>query len=335
VAWEFVTNCCALLLLDSAFYFVQITTLQLCVRSMQGVEETRGPLTPDELGRLRQEVVAYISDRSPKASLSHGGSMLYIRAAFQTFKSICSAVPVATPKTLSHSGAPAATQVGELGIDAPSTENSGGAGGEATPENAPQSIGVVKLQDENRKLRLQVQQRDNEINILVSLLKKQTAHMSPHCPDSSGPEGGGEKDTTGAWRAGAEKGKSLLSQDGSAAGGERGARGGGSHGVATMCSKISRDAELSQQKSMPRGATSAEHSVCSQGAGAGAFQGSSNIGDRHGESGYGGSGGSASSVDLTDLSILRDRNRAFELFRKSYRRNAAIEDHKLVRRGIF
>jgi hypothetical protein len=36
-------------------------------------------------------------------------------------------------------------------------------------------------------------------------------------------------------------------------------------------------------------------------------------------------------VALLDGRLLKDRSAAFELFRKSYKRNAAIEDNKAVR----
>jgi len=49
-------------------------------------------------------------------------------------------------------------------------------------------------------------------------------------------------------------------------------------------------------------------------------------------------GGAAADVDMAtmvDTELLRDRNKAFELFRKSYRRNEAIEENKQILKDKF
>ena len=42
-------------------------------------------------------------------------------------------------------------------------------------------------------------------------------------------------------------------------------------------------------------------------------------------------GVAAAQAALLDVAVLKDRSKAFDLFRRSYRRNQAIEDNKAVR----
>lgn len=65
---------------------LEIKDLKEEIRMLRGGEEERGPLTPDELNRMRETIVAYCGDPSPEAALSIGGNMMFIRAAFQAFK---------------------------------------------------------------------------------------------------------------------------------------------------------------------------------------------------------------------------------------------------------
>lgn len=51
------------------------------VRMLKGGGPERGPLTPDELQRLAQQVKMYCADDSPDASLSLAGDMMFIRAS--------------------------------------------------------------------------------------------------------------------------------------------------------------------------------------------------------------------------------------------------------------
>lgn len=174
---------------------------------MQGEEEPRGPLTEGERERLEAAVRAYVDDRDPDAALPLRPSMLEMRAALAAFKAVCleRGAAVAT-------GAP-----------------------EAAPAAAAPNKGVGALQDEAARLRLQVQQRDTEIAILVNMLKKR------------GPPGM----------------------------------------QAAAAAPTPPPAEAAAP--VPPGAA------------------------------------------LLDVSVLRDRNQAFEVFRKSYHRNAAIEGNKAVR----
>ena len=54
------------------------------LRLLKGGGPERGPLTPDELERLRQQVIAYCSDPAPEASLSVAADMMWIRASKST-----------------------------------------------------------------------------------------------------------------------------------------------------------------------------------------------------------------------------------------------------------
>ena len=177
----------------------------------QGEEEPRGPLTEEERERLRGAVRAYVRDSDPGAALPLRPSMLEMRAALVAFKEVC----------LERSAS-------EVDAAAPAAAVATGAAAEAAPNK-----GVAALQDEAARLRLQVQQRDTEIAILVNMLKKRGPPGMAAAPPSAAPAPA---------LAPAEAGAALL-----------------------------------------------------------------------------------------DVGVLRDRNQAFEVFRKSYHRNAAIEGNKAVR----
>ena len=122
----------------------KVRDLQNEVRLLKGVEEDRGPLTQDELLRLKEKIVTYVEEPAG-AYLDLGGSMMFINAAIDIFKGLA--------------------------------KGKGGGGGSV--QGFPVPAGSVadteetqQLQEQLRKLKLQVQQRDNEINILVSMLKK-------------------------------------------------------------------------------------------------------------------------------------------------------------------
>jgi hypothetical protein len=48
---------------------------------LKGGAAQRGPLTPDELLRLRQQLLAFVADSRTGASLNLGGNMMMIRAS--------------------------------------------------------------------------------------------------------------------------------------------------------------------------------------------------------------------------------------------------------------
>ena len=62
-------------------------------RLLRGEAEERGPLTRDELSRLRAQVDAWLEEESPSAALELGGSMLHIRAALDMLRQSCRAGP--------------------------------------------------------------------------------------------------------------------------------------------------------------------------------------------------------------------------------------------------
>ncbi|KAF5843229.1 P-loop containing nucleoside triphosphate hydrolase protein [Dunaliella salina] len=240
----------------------EIRDLREEMRLVKGEAEDRGPLTPDEIKRLSEQVEAYCADNSPEATLNLGGSMLYIRAAFEAFRKLVRAGGV----------------VGPAGVSQKLLSGGGESGTAAGPDMAEQL----------RKLRLQVQQRDNEINILVGMLKRR---------DAAG--GGG----------------------GAAAGPAGGMMMGG--GLPALASAPNRP---------PLGAPPAA-GVPMAGAG------SNGVGQGWSAPPSESSGGSPSSnaaaaadpmSQLFNANLLADRNKAFELFRKSYRQNEVIEDNKAL-----
>ena len=76
---------------------------------LQGGEEARGPLTPNELARLRSSIEAFVMDPAPDATLNLGASMLFIKAGFDILKAM-----VRQGGTL---GAAANAKVGAVGGD--------------------------------------------------------------------------------------------------------------------------------------------------------------------------------------------------------------------------
>ena len=222
----------------------KVRDLQNEVRLLKGVEEDRGPLTQDELLRLKEKIVTYVEEPAG-AYLDLGGSMMFINAAIDIFKGL------AKGKGGGGGSVP--------GFPVP-------AGSVADTEETQQ------LQEQLRKLKLQVQQRDNEINILVSMLKK--------------------KGGSGVGKGAADR--ALLA--GPVAAGNGLPVGHGRSGV---------------------------------------------VGDAPAGSGDGKGGVALSAAEpgaedvLSNANLLADRNKAFELFRKSYRKNEVIEDNKALLKSKY
>ena len=238
----------------------------------------RGPITESERESISKLVHDYVSDPSPEAHLDLGASMMSITAAYQAFKELCQNTPVAGgPVQAPQPGNAAKNSVGApLGAAGAKSGSSGSnmAGSSAAAE-LPPNKGVQALQEENTKLRLQVQQRDNELSILVSMLKKREAVIQAAANTAAVPE---------------NSSSDTVMQPQPAGGESSGASGG----------------------------------VDASDAATGA-RSSDNSNDK------GDSGTLGQQAVLFDLNSLADRNRAFELFRKSYRRNEAIESSKMVR----
>ncbi|PNW88606.1 hypothetical protein CHLRE_01g036800v5 [Chlamydomonas reinhardtii] len=240
------------------------------VKMLRGEEEERGPLTPDELVRLQGQVETYVADNSPEASLNLGGSMMMIRAVFEVFKRLLrtGGFKMAGSGGAGGSGSGAGGGGGEPGT--PGRAGGAGEGGGGGGDSAG-------LQDQVRKLKLQVAQRDNEIGILVSMLKRREGAGAKAGPVLSSPSTSINGPPVPGMGAAA------------AAGGAGGGLGAGPSGV--------------------------------DGSGAGPGPGSA--------AAAGGGGGPADELAvLMNTNLLADRNKAFELFRKSYRQNEVIEENK-------
>mmetsp|Transcript_31029 Transcript_31029/g.80829 ORF Transcript_31029/g.80829 Transcript_31029/m.80829 type:complete len:928 (+) Transcript_31029:376-3159(+) len=282
----------------------EIRDLREEMRLVKGEAEDRGPLTPDEIKRLSEQVEAYCADNSPEATLNLGGSMLFIRAAFDAFRKLVRAGGV----------------VGPAGVSQKLLSGGGENGNAAGPDMAEQL----------RKLRLQVQQRDNEINILVGMLKRRDAAggAGGAAPGAAGGMmmGGGlpalaaapTRPTLGAPHAAGVPmagGGSNGVWGGAAAGGS-GQQAGVNGGGVSMGSSLA-----GSPKAGPYGQTQA-------GQGWSAPSNESLGGSPSSSS------SSAAAADpmsqLFNANLLADRNKAFELFRKSYRQNEVIEDNKAL-----
>ena len=185
---------------------------------------------------IKQQVQQYISDASSSAKLNVGSSMSYIRTAFQIFKTF-----VGNPKY---------------------------SGGSSVGEPAKPSGDAKALEEQCKKYKLQIQQRDNEISILVSMMKKRS--------DMEGLQ--------------------SLPQP-------------------KLRSSASGDAVLKSPAASP-----ARHRLKSPGGGKENVQ----------------KAGASDDMDvLANTNLLADRNKAFEIFRKSYRKSEVIEENKLLLKEKF
>ncbi|KAK9868874.1 hypothetical protein WJX84_006396 [Apatococcus fuscideae] len=132
------------------------------LRMLRGEGEDRGPLTADEIERVTTQARSYVEDPSPEATLSFGGSMLFINAAFRALKQAARGNLLVAAKGQS------------LGPPIP--------GSQALPKGPP----AVAAPQEIQQLTEQIRQRDSEIAILVGLVKKaQAAGFIPSSPATS------------------------------------------------------------------------------------------------------------------------------------------------------
>ncbi|XP_073248269.1 kinesin-like protein KIF6 [Porites lutea] len=126
-------------------------------------QEYTGDLTEDEMDRLRRVVKSYLEDADPEAALSVGADMRKINYCFQLLK----------------------THVLDKGKKNPSPP----------PQRTPANDGsfdssYLGNQTELNKLKELIRQRDNEINILVGMLKKEkkrTADLEMSARHGGGP----------------------------------------------------------------------------------------------------------------------------------------------------
>ena len=208
------------------------------VRMLRGGDE-RGPLTGEEQQHVAKMVEAFCKDPDPAAALNLGGSMEFIRGAFHAFKGMVRSLTGGTGDV------PERGSVGQAAAGPSKTEPERGEG-QGGSDAQPGGAEMVK------KLRLQLQERDHEINILVNMLTKRDAAAA----------------TKGAEAAPPALARPLA--------------------------------------------------VSSEPAGGGAAHPQAQVPDA-----------------LIDPAVLADRGRAFELFRKSYRKNEAIEDNKALLKGKY
>ncbi|DBA74016.1 TPA: hypothetical protein ACH3X1_010839 [Trebouxia sp. C0004] len=265
----------------------EIRDLKDEIRLLKGEGGDSGPLTPDELARLQSQLDAWVSDSAPGAVLELGGSMLHIRAALDMLK-----------KSVRQGGG-----------------RKLGGGKDSDGGDAPEQL---------RKLQLQVQQRDNEINILVSLLKKREAAMAlnvapalqsgpalnPHLPlavaqpafsTSYGPPA-----LTSTLNPSAPF--SLTNAEPASSSGVAEPHYGSS--TSNMLPLNSSSVQLPGQLPGSRITATENHRSNSTSA-PGGQQGLEPAG-------------------LLDTSVLADRGKAFDLFRRSYRKNEVIEENKAL-----
>ena len=191
-------------------------------------------------------MVDYIRDPAPESALNLGGSIVFIKAAFEAFKAMVKEAMQGRP-------------VEALGAPAPSTGAGAAPGKDGSTE-------VASLKEQLKQLKVQLQQRDREIEIMVGMLSKREQQQQ---------QAGAAAAAAAAAAPAPRPAAALLA--GAAA------------------------------QPRPPSATS--------------------------------SGGTASSPStsgpddlaaLADPSILADRTRAFELFRKSYRKTEVIEENKAL-----
>eukprot|EP00873_Tetraselmis_striata_P011712 jgi/Tetstr1/431976/TSEL_021453.t1 len=247
----------------------EIKDLKEEIRIINGGEEERGPLTPDELERMRGTIIAFCQDPHPDAVLSVGGTMMFIKAAFQIFKDLAN-------------------------------KGGGGGGGGSGGGGAGGGGGGGEDSETMRKLKLQVQHRDNEIGILVSMLKK--LHGGVKDGAMPLPTLGG-----GAAALMAEARGATAAADSISPAGRPGGAGPASSAAAASVA--------SSRETLPGGpakqAWGEAPSAATEEAAA--------------------SSASNEFVDvLANTELLKDRNKAFELFRKSYRKNEVIEENKAL-----
>uniref|UniRef100_A0A383VGS4 Kinesin-like protein n=1 Tax=Tetradesmus obliquus TaxID=3088 RepID=A0A383VGS4_TETOB len=140
---------------------------------LRGGAAQRGPLTPDELLRLRQQLLAYVGDSSAGASLNLGGDMMMMRASWQVFKQLLLEGKHAVAANAVEPAAPAGS----------SDANSSGSSSKAADTSTDSGASSVKaLQEQVRKLQLQVKQRDSEIAIMIGIVKGRSSSIAQASP---------------------------------------------------------------------------------------------------------------------------------------------------------
>lgn len=133
------------------------------LRLLKGDDADRGPITESEIEQIGKQIERYVQDPSSEAALNVGASMMHIRAAFELFKKLCKGWKV------EKRGAAAAAPNPEPGKGVSEKAPEKNAVSEKVKERVPEATAAEA--EEVKKLRLQLKQRDNEVNILVAMLK--------------------------------------------------------------------------------------------------------------------------------------------------------------------
>lgn len=226
-------------------------------------EDARGPLTQEETAHLRRMIGEYVKDPSPDAVLNLGGSIAFIKAAFEAFRGMLrDALQGRPPEGVG--GAAAAGVPGAKGAGGALVPGAAGGGGAADSAD---------LKEQIRQLRLQLQLRDNEIQIMVQMLAKREGPGAAAARGSAPPAPGPTPQALAA--------QAAL---------QRVSNG---QGASTSTAALPPPPPPPVLRSSSGALLSADPIA-----------------------------------DLMDPAVLADRAKAFELFRRSYRKNEAIEENK-------
>ncbi|XP_073392239.1 uncharacterized protein [Physcomitrium patens] len=126
----------------------QIGDLKGEIALLRGENENRPPLSASEIENVRSRVIGFLSDKGVDTDLHCGGSMMHIHAAFQILKEMLKHGETQTIKSVQDDN-----------------------GSQVSSESTVVKTLQVKVSD----LQYQLQQRDNEIQILVAFIRKREA----------------------------------------------------------------------------------------------------------------------------------------------------------------
>ncbi|KAF6266655.1 kinesin family member 6 [Scenedesmus sp. NREL 46B-D3] len=156
---------------------------------LKGGAVQRGPLTPDELLRLRQQLLAYVADSSAGASLNLGGDMMLIRASWQVFKQLLSEGR--------HGGSAASATDTDAASSTAHNNSSSSSGSSSRETDTSPDSSIKALQEQVRKLQLQVKQRDSEIAIMIGMVKGKSSSIAQVCPATATAAGAADAAAAG------------------------------------------------------------------------------------------------------------------------------------------
>lgn len=156
----------------------EVRELKEELRLARDEEEDRGPLTEGELDRIREGVEAYAFDTKEKGDvpLPSTKSMQHIRAAFEAFKTMVGRTPQDRSLTSGAGNATASMAGGITGTGEQTLLRDGKA--DMLQAHHQETAAAPRIDPEVlKKLQVQLQQRDNEIGILVGMLKRRDGEL--------------------------------------------------------------------------------------------------------------------------------------------------------------